>query len=214
MQRIVVSLICWAAMIGTVATAGTFPLTDGTKVVGTPESITDKGVVFQPESGDPLPRLGWDKLTLEAIQELITEAKTDKEKAVLEPFIPLVQSLSQPPPTRKEIVIKPVPPPDRPKVGEGLVGFFASPVGWLMLLVLYAANLYAAYEGSIYRHQPVNRVCGLAAIPFFGVLSPIIYGSMPTALPPPEAAPEPAPEDTAAVPPGAGSPAASAPGSA
>ena len=104
MQRIVVSLICWAAMIGTVATAGTFPLTDGTKVVGTPESITDKGVVFQPESGDPLPRLGWDKLTLEAIQELITEAKTDKEKAVLEPFIPLVQSLSQPPPTARQIV--------------------------------------------------------------------------------------------------------------
>src|SRR5580658_4760122 len=115
MQRIVVSLICWAAMIGTVATAGTFPLTDGTKVVGTPESITEKGVVFQPETGDPLPRMGWDKLTLEALQELIEEAKSDKEKALLEPFRPLVASLSQAPPQRKEIVIKPVQLPDRPK---------------------------------------------------------------------------------------------------
>jgi hypothetical protein len=186
MRRIFITLVCSTAMIAAVATAGTFPLTDGTKVVGTPESITDKGVVFQPETGDALPRMGWDKLTLEALQELIAESKSDKERALLEPFQPLVASLSQAPPQRKEIVIKPFPLPDRPKAGEGIVALIGSPIGWLMLVVLYGANLFAAYEVAIYRRQPMARVCGLAAIPFFGVLSPIIYGAMPTALPPPE----------------------------
>jgi len=44
---------------------------------------------------------------------------------------------------------------------------------------LYAANLFAAYEVAIYRVQSVATVCGLAAVPFFGVLSPIIYLAMP-----------------------------------
>jgi hypothetical protein len=69
----------------------------------------------------------------------------------------------------------------------------------LILLALYAANLFAAYEVCIYRHQPAATVCGLAAIPFFGVLSPIIYGAMPTRYPPPEAAAPSAPVEEAAA---------------
>jgi hypothetical protein len=98
----------------------------------------------------------------------------------------MVDYLPQEAAKRKEIVVKPIQPPDRPKHGEGILALFGSPVGWMILLVLYGANLFAAMEVSIYRRQPAARVCGLAAIPFFGVLSPIIYGAMPTRIPPPE----------------------------
>jgi len=173
-------------MTAAVASAGTFPLIDGSKIVGTPESINENGVVFQLENGDTGPRVGWDKLTTEALKELIAEAKTEKERTLLEPFQPLVENLGQEASKRKEIVIKPIQPPDRPKRGEGIVALFGSPVGWMIILVLYGANLFAAYEVSVYRRQPAARVCGLAAIPFFGVLSPIIHGAMPTRMPPPE----------------------------
>ena len=57
------------------------------------------------------------------------------------------------------------------------------------MLVLYGANLFAApmeVKATIIGVGLWRLVCGLAAIPFFGVLSPIIYGAMPTYVPPPE----------------------------
>src|SRR5205085_1299105 len=39
---------------------------------------------------------------------------------------------------------------------------------------------YAAYEIALFRRRPVGLVCGLAAIPVLGFLSPIIFISMPT----------------------------------
>ncbi|HEV7924427.1 MAG TPA: hypothetical protein VGR14_03685 [Verrucomicrobiae bacterium] len=212
MRRIFITLICWTALVASLANAGTFPLTDGTKIVGSPESINDNGVVFQLDGGDYSPRLGWDKFTPEALKELKAEAKKESERALLEP---MVDNLPQEVAKRKEIVVKPIQPPDRPKQGSGIFALFGSPVGWMIMLVLYGGNLFAAYEVCIYRHLPAARVCGLAAIPFFGVLSPIIYGAMPTQVPPPEtfeAAPaqEPAPATPEVAPaPGTPAPAAS-----
>jgi hypothetical protein len=197
MRRIVITLIGWLALCAAVATAGTFPLTDGTKIVGTPDSIADKGVVFTLERGDYSPRIEWDKFTPEALQELLAEAKTDNDRARLGP---LIASIPQEVAKAKEIVIKPIEQPARPKRGGGIFALFASPVGWLIMLVLYGANLFAAYEVCIYRHQPATLVCGLAAIPFFGVLSPIVYGAMPTRYPPPEAPAPEAPVEQAAAP--------------
>jgi hypothetical protein len=202
MRRIVITLICWLAMVASVATAGTFPLTDGSKIVGSPDSITDKGVVFALENGDFSPRIEWDRFSPESLKELLAEAKTDADRARLEP---MVESIPQEVAKRKEIVIKPFQPPDRPKRGAGIFALFGSPVGWMILLVLYGGNLFAAYEVSIYRRQPMATVCGLAAIPFFGVLSPIIYGSMATRIPPVEtSAPEMPVEEGAASPESAG----------
>jgi hypothetical protein len=197
MRRIVITLIGWLAMIAAVATAGTFPLTDGTRIVGTIDSITDKGVVFTLDGGDFSPRIEWDKFTPESLRELVAEAKTDNDRTRLEP---LIESIPQEVPKPKEIVVKPIQPPDRPKRGDGIFALFVSPLGWLILLVLYGANLLAAYEVCIYRRQPAATVCGLAAIPFFGVLSPIIYGSMPTRVPPPESLVPEAPVEEAAAP--------------
>ena len=54
-------------------------------------------------------------------------------------------------------------------------------MGWLILLALYAANLYAAFEIARYRAQSVGLVCGLAA--FCPVIPQIIFLAMPTRIP-------------------------------
>jgi len=175
MRRFGIILFCQLALAGATATAGTFPLTDGTKIIGSAISMNDQGVVFQQSDGTDLPRTPWDKLSGDALKELLAEAKKDSDRERLEP---LVESIPQEVAKRKEIVVKPIETPKRPDHPGGLFALFGSPVGLMILLVLYAANLFAAFEVAIYRRQPVARVCGLAAIPFFGVLSPIIYGAM------------------------------------
>jgi hypothetical protein len=197
MRRFIITLFVWLAMIGA-AKAGSFPLTDGTSIVGTPDSITDKGVVFTLETGDYSPRIEYDRFKPEAIRELLAEAKTENDRVRLQP---LIDSIAQDVPKPMEVAVKPIQPPERPKHGSGIFALFASPLGWFIMLVLYGANLFAAYEVCVYRHQPVATVCGLAAIPFFGVLSPIIYGAMPTQYRPveTEVAPAPPVEESAAA---------------
>ncbi len=66
-------------------------------------------------------------------------------------------------------------------------------MGIFILLLLYAANIYAGYEIAIFRAQPTGMVCGTAAVlPFIG---PIIFLSMPTKLKHAAAAVEEAPPD-------------------
>jgi hypothetical protein len=175
MRRFGIILFCQLALAGAFATAGTFPLTDGTKIVGTAISMNDQGVVFQQSDGTDVPRVPWDKLSGDALKELLAEAKKDSDRERLEP---LVESIPQDVAKRKEIVVKPIEPPKRPEHPGGMFALLGSPVGLMILLVLYAANLLAAFEVAVYRRQPLARVCGLAAIPFLGVLSPIIYGAM------------------------------------
>jgi hypothetical protein len=94
------------------------------------------------------------------------------------------------------VSIKPPPRIDRPEA-RSLFGALASTgLGLLILLVLYAANIYAGYEISIFRAQPAALVCGVSAV--LPLIGPIIFLSMPTKIPPiaetwetpPEAAPE------------------------
>jgi hypothetical protein len=87
----------------------------------------------------------------------------------------LIETTAEDVAKRKEITVKPVEMPERPAHPAGVAGIFLSPVGWFILLVIYGANIFAAYEVAVFRGHPRNTVCGLAAIPFFGALSPIIF---------------------------------------
>jgi hypothetical protein len=79
---------------------------------------------------------------------------------------------------------------------------FSSGLGLFMLLLIYAANIYAAYEISIFRAQSPALVCGVSAVlPFAG---PIIFLSMPTKLQPTEATWETPPAPAAEAGAGAG----------
>jgi hypothetical protein len=188
MRRFGIILVLWLVVATSVALAKSYPLTDGTTILGEPVSMNDEGVQFRLDDETVLPRTPWDKLTPAALLELNANAKSPREKALL---APLVDYLPQPPAERKEIVVKPITPPERPAKNLGLFALFASPVGLVILLILYGANLFAAYEVAIYRYQPVSTVCGLAAVPFFGVLSPIIFLAMPGRIRPEAAGPAP-----------------------
>ncbi len=68
--------------------------------------------------------------------------------------------------------------------GQSFFGaLFGSGLGWFLMLILYGAVIYAGYEVAIFRAQPVFLVAGLSAIPFIGILAPIIFLSMPTRMP-------------------------------
>jgi hypothetical protein len=177
MRRFGLMLFClWAFVSGT-ALAGSYTLTDGTRIEGDPISITDNGVVFHTADGTDLDRIVWDKFTQDSIRALLAQTRNPREKALIEP---LIEEPPQEKAQRKEIIVKPIQPPDRPTSHLGMMAIFASPVGLTILLILYGANLFAAYEVAVYRHQPLPTVCGLAAIPFFGVFSPIIFIAMPS----------------------------------
>jgi hypothetical protein len=175
------------AFVSFTASAESYTLTDNTKIEGDPISETDNGVVFRASDGTDTDRIPWDKLTQDSIRALLANAKTEREKAMI---APLIEELPQERAQRKEIVVKPIElppllsrpaqPQDRQRPHLGMMAVFASPVGLLILLILYGANIYAAYEVAIYRRQPLPTVCGLAAIPFLGVFSPIIFVAMPT----------------------------------
>jgi hypothetical protein len=178
MRRIGLFLFCLLAFVSIRASAGLYTLTDSTnKIEGDPISENENGVVFQTTDGKDLDRIAWDKLTQDSLRELLARATTAREKAFIEPY---VEELPQERAQRKEIIVKPVQFPDRPTTHLGMTAIFASPVGLTILLILYGANLFAAYEVAIYRRQPLPTVCGLAAVPLFGVLSPIIFIAMPT----------------------------------
>jgi hypothetical protein len=183
MRRFGLILICVLAIVAGAATAGTYKFTDGTQIVGEPISLTETGVVFKESDDTVLPRYTWDKLTPDAIKTLYGEVKNPRDRALLQPFVDI---LPEETPKVKEVVVKAVATPERPTQRLGIFAIFGSSLGLMIVLILYTANFFAAFHVALFRRQPVSRVCGLAAIPLFGVLSPIIFISMRPKLPPPE----------------------------
>ncbi len=177
MRRFGLLLVCLLGFLSITALADTYVLNDGTKIDGDPISITDKGVVFHSVDGSDLPRVSWDDFSQDAIKTLIPHVKSANERTLVEQ---LVDEPKQEKEAAKEIVVKPIQPPPRPKTDIGLLALFGSPVGLTILFILYCTNIYAAYEVAIYRRRPLAMVCGLAAIPFLGVFSPITFVAMPT----------------------------------
>ncbi len=176
MLRLKIIFICiFVAMIG-VARAGTYSLKNGQQITGEAISFDDHGIKFKLETGDFSERTPYDQFTQEAIRSLLADAKPH-DKPYLEP---LIEELPQEKAQKKEINIKPVPSPERPTKSIGIFQIFHSSVGLAILFILYVATLFAAYEVAVFRNQPYGLVIGLAAIPFLGVCSPIIFIAMPT----------------------------------
>ena len=130
-------------------------------------------------------------------------ADPKKLAPLVEPFIEISQAEKI---KKTEVNIQPVPRLDRPASRSLFGAMFSTGLGTLILLLLYAANVYAAFEIAIFRARPKALVCGVSAI--LPVVGPIIFLSMPTLI-------EPGAEETdMQVPTGAPQPAGAAPGAA
>ena len=171
---VIFALCGWFAGI---AHAQTITLhTNGQEVSGEILDMKDEGIRLKMPDGTfmekPIP---WGQLTQDDLKAL--RDNNPKAAPFVEPFIeiPRAEKLQ-----RTQVDIKPVPKLDRPARQSLFGALGTSSAGLLMLLFLYAGNLYAAYEISIFRAQPLGLVCGVSAV--LPVLGPIIFLSMPTRL--------------------------------
>src|SRR5215469_4986257 len=157
MRRIVSIIIgLWLCGMLAAAHAETYNLTDGTSITGDVISFNDDGVVFRTGDDKYTDRVLWTKFSQDALKLL---AKNPKLKDLATPFIEV------PPPPRPEMQVRVhgVSRLELPPAQSVVTALFSSFMGIILLLLIYAANVYAGYEIAIFRGRPIGMVTGLAA---------------------------------------------------
>jgi hypothetical protein len=182
-------------LLATAARADTFKLNTGETLNGEvlPTSATDAGVQIKVGEGK-YEKVPWTSFSQEDLKKFAQNKKMDP---LVEPFIEVTEQEKI---KKTEVNIKQPPRLERPPSQSLLGALFSSGLGLLIVLLLYAANIFAGYEISIFRAQSTPLVCGVSAV--LPVIGPIIFLSMPMKLPPKaetwEAPPEEAPQAEAA----------------
>jgi hypothetical protein len=157
--------------------ADTFTLNDGSTLTGDIISYAENGLRVKYPDGtysDPVP---WTKFSQEDLKKL------SQENPKIAPFASAFIEESDEERAAKTEVPNPVIPTrlKRPAVHSLFSAMLSSSVGLFVIVILYGAGIYAAYEVALYRRRPRGLVCGLAAIPGLGLISPILFISMPPA---------------------------------
>ncbi len=154
----------------------TFEFADGGSVVGRLVVPKDTHLQVALESVGETPvytNILWARLSQKTLERLAGDRSAG-------PFARIF--LDSPAPERpaarvKAINIKPPPRLDRPQGG----GLFSSGVMVVLMLIIYAANIYAGWEVGIFRQWPAAMTAAVAA--FVPVLGPVIFLAMPTRRP-------------------------------
>lgn len=152
--------------------AETLTLTDGGSVSGDILKFDDNGMMLR--SGDVYTNVAWARFSQQALKQLTANPKI---RPLVEVFIE--PDVSQRPP-KAEVQINPVSRLELPANPSLFGGLVKSPVGLLLLLAIYFANLYAGYEVSIIRARPAAQVIGVSAV--LPVIGPILFLAMPTVM--------------------------------
>jgi hypothetical protein len=157
--------------------AESFKLATGETLTGDvlPTTANDQGVQIKVGEGD-YQRVPWASFSQE---DLRTFLKNQRMEPFVEPFIEISQEEKI---KKTEVNIKQPTRFERPARQSMLGAFSSSALGILVLLILYGATVYAGYEVALFRAQSVPLVCGLSAIPFLGLLAPIVFLAMPTRI--------------------------------
>jgi hypothetical protein len=153
-----------------VARADTFALADGTSLTGDIVRFDDNGMMFRLPD-DSYTNVLWTKFSQDALKQL---SNNPKVQPLVEPFI---EPQASDRPAKPEIKIREVTRLDEPPQQSLFGALFSSSVGGVMLLLIYAANLYAGFEVAVCRARPIGLVMGVAAV--LPVLGPIIFLSLP-----------------------------------
>jgi hypothetical protein len=138
----------------------------------------DNGIMLR-DASDTYVNLPWAKFSQDALKQLV---KNPKIKPFAQDFIDPDQSQRPPKP---EINVNSVTRLERPAHPSIFGGLVSSSLGWFILLLIYAANLYAAFEVSVIRARSAAQVMGVAAV--LPIIGPIIFLLMPIKI---EAPPE------------------------
>lgn len=162
-------------MMLSLAGAATFTLSNGETVIGEmlPASANDGGVQIKLGEGE-YKRVTWASFSQKDLKEFAGNPK-------LEPFVtPFIEITQEERMKRTEVPIRQPDRLDLPEKGSFFGAMFSSGLGILLMLLLYGANLYAAYEIAIFRARPLPLVMGLAAV--LPVIAPIVFLSLPTQM--------------------------------
>jgi hypothetical protein len=193
----------WLCGLLAAAGADTFQLTGGSSLTGDIVTFNDSGITLR-TGDDNYTNVMWTKFSQDGLKQL---EKYPKIRPLVEPFIEIPASER---PQKPEIQINEVTRLELPPNQSLLGAMFSSSVGLFVLLLIYAANLYASYEIAVVRARPIALVMSVAAV--LPVLGPIVFISLPMRV---AAAPEevetPVEAQAFAVP-GQAAPAAPAPG--
>lgn len=176
MCRLVASLLIVLVLNALGLRAAEYRLQNGDVYKGEAASFNDDGLVVRLESGGFSPRVPWGKLTQETLKEI---AANPAAKELVEPYIEVpIEERQREKQQRREIRVA---DPPRVALVEGKPGLLASlmnPVGYLILGVLYFANLYAGFHVAKFRSRPVALVVGVSAVA--PVIGPAIFAAMPS----------------------------------
>lgn len=173
----------------------TIECTDGLKFTG--EIIQKTPAYLQLRAEGVYTNLSWGRMSQDTLKQLQTMAANSNDKklaAFVEPYIEIPEEEVI---KKTQVEIKPVSRLERPEKGSLLGALAKSPVGLVCLLLLYAANLYGAYEISVVRAYAPALVCGLAAVA--PVIAPVIFLCLPTKLPAHAEEEEVAPAEAVAI---------------
>jgi hypothetical protein len=178
------------------AWADTFKLTNSQEVSGKVVSVDAQGVVIQKDDGG-FKRVAWREFSQEALKEL---AKRKEALRYVEPLLEPEEDKVTEKKVAPEIPFNPPPRLPRPEPKAGFGSIFSSSVGVVLFVILYLANIYAAYEVSLFRNYHPALVCGLAAV--MPMLTQIVFLCVPTRVKPtPEQLTQDATPDNQYVPP-------------
>ncbi len=157
-----------------VARADTFQLNDGSTVTGDIISANDNGLRLKLPDGSYSDVVSWTKFSQDDLKKLKKDPK-------MEPFVsPFIEETEEQRLQKTEVTVI---QPHRLKhpAATGLFGaMLSSTVGLFVIMLLYGAGIYAAYEVALFRRRPPGLVCGLAAVPVLGFLSPVLFLALPT----------------------------------
>ena len=186
-QRFYLIALVLFSLIAVTARAEDFKLANGETLSGEvlPSSANDSGVQVKIAEGE-YKRVPWASFSQDDLKKFSHDKK-------MEPFVEPFIEISQEEKAKKtEVNIKQPPRLERTAKQTLIGAFFGSGLGLLIVVLLYAANLFAAYEVAIFRVQPMPLVCGISAV--LPLIGPIIFMAMPTKVVPAEptwaAAPE------------------------
>jgi hypothetical protein len=173
--RISIILVLTLTLLGGAARGETFKLTTGETITG--EVLTsganDQGIQVKVGEGK-YERVPWSSFSQEDLKKFAQNPK-------LEPFVePLIEITAEERIKKTEVQIKEPQRLERPAGHSLFAALAGSGPGLLILLLLYAANLYAAYEIALFRAQSVPMVCGVSAV--LPIVGPIVFLSMATQM--------------------------------
>jgi len=185
-------IICSICCCGWLSTfAASYTLEEGGTIIGDPlmSTASDAGVKIRMGDGT-YTNISWGAFSQ---KDLKAFARDEKLSEYVEPFIIITAEDKA---RMTEVDITEPMRLSHPEKGSVIASLFGSAPGWLVVLLFIGANVYAGYEIAIFRARNVWLLTGLAAIPFAGTLSNIVWLSLPTYI---ERKPEPTEEELAEI---------------